>query len=57
MCATRIGKAFKVVKDENGKTRLVPDEAARLAKLDVSTRLKVQAKGAKRVRYRKKGAS
>ncbi len=50
---SRIGKSFKVVKDENGKTRLVPDEKARLAKLDVATRVKVQAKGAKKITYKR----
>lgn len=37
---TKLGKDFKMVKDRDGKVKIVSDEAAKEARLDVSTRLK-----------------
>ncbi len=50
--ATKIGGGFKMVKSPDGKTKLVPDKKTRMAKLDVSTRLKVEHQEKTRVRYR-----
>lgn len=54
MSTKSIGSNFRLVKDEKGKTRLVPDDRARLAKLDVSTRLKAEHKSKTKVKYRGK---
>lgn len=37
---TKLGKDFKVVTDRDGKVKVVSDEKAKEARLDVSTRLK-----------------
>lgn len=39
LTGTSAGKDFKVVKDNDGKTRVVLDTKAREARLDVSARL------------------
>jgi hypothetical protein len=50
--STKIGSNFRLVKGPDGKTKVVPDKEARLRKLDVSTRLKVQHKENTKQRYR-----
>lgn len=50
--ATKIGNGFKLVNGPGGKTKLVPDKKARMAKLDVSTRLKAEHQEETKVRYR-----
>ncbi len=51
--ASRIGNGFKTVTGKDGKTRLISDKKARMAKLDVSTRLKVEAKEKTKVTYKR----
>jgi hypothetical protein len=48
---TKIGSGFKLVKGADGKARIEADTKARLAKLDVSTRLKAEHKAKTKVRY------
>lgn len=54
--ATKIGSGFKLVKGKDGKTRVEVDTKAKMAKLDVSTRLKAEHKSKTRVRYGKKSS-
>lgn len=53
MGSKSIGGNWKPVKGKDGKTRLVPDNAARLAKMDVSTRQKALGKAKTKVAYRR----
>jgi|EndMetStandDraft_7_1072992.scaffolds.fasta_scaffold9546310_1 hypothetical protein len=52
--ATKIGNGFKLVNGPGGKTKLVPNKKARMAKLDVSTRLKAEHKAKTKIRYKGK---
>lgn len=54
MSGKSIGSGYKLVKGPDGKTKLVPDKKARMAKLDVSTRLKAEHQEKTKVRYRGK---
>ncbi len=37
---TKLGKDFKLVTDRDGKVKIVSDEKAKMARLDLCTRLK-----------------
>lgn len=47
----RLGDDFRIIKGKDGRTRIEPDEAKKLAKLDVSTR--IARKKSKRVRVKR----
>ena len=50
MSTRSIGSGYKIIRDKDGKTKVILDRKAQLAKLNLSKRLQVQGAGNSKVR-------
>lgn len=50
MSTRPIGSNYKIIRDKDGKTKVILDRKAQLAKLNLSKRLQVQGVGNSKVR-------